>query len=153
MEQSISTLKAEVEAWAIERGQEHVAIEVSRMYFLLCHGRSQSRLHQIEDGMGKANWKAINNNRQQIFRWLRSDSNAAQRKISELLPAIEAALPAERRARLTSADNLNYLASVAIREFAAAMSETLLGGRDMSHRIAIAVSALNAINPRLTNVH
>ncbi|MDE9437404.1 toxin YdaT domain-containing protein [Xenorhabdus bovienii] len=153
MEQNISVLKAEVEAWAIERGQEHVAIEVSRMYFLLCHGRSQSRLYQIEDGMGKANWKAINNNRQQIFRWLRSDSNAAQRKISELLPAIEAALPAERRARLTSADNLNYLASVAIREFAAAMSETLLGGCDMSHRIAIAVSALNAINPRLTNVH
>ncbi|OWO84559.1 tRNA-(guanine-N1)-methyltransferase [Photorhabdus luminescens] len=123
------------------------------MYFLLNDSFSQSRLHLIEDESGNADWKAINNNRQQIFRWLRSDSNAARRKISELLPAIEAALPAERRARLTSTDNLNYLASIAIKEFAAAMSETLLGGRDMSHRIAVAISALNAMEPRLTNVH
>jgi hypothetical protein len=153
VEQSISTLKAEVEAWAMERGQEHVAIEVSRMYFLLYCGGSQSRLHRIEDTLGNADWKAINNNRQQIFRWLRSESTAAQRKITELLPAIEAALPAERRAKLTSEARLNYLASVAIKEFAAAISETLLGGRDMSHRIALAISALNAIEPRLTNVH
>ncbi|WP_340615183.1 toxin YdaT family protein [Xenorhabdus thailandensis] len=153
MEQDINTLRAEVEAWAMERGQEHVAIEVSRMYFLLGAGCSHHRLRQIEDATGNADWKAINNNRQQIFRWLRSDSNAAQRKITELLPAIEAALPAERRAKLMSEESLNYLASVAIREFAAAISETLLGGRDMSHRIAIAVSALNAIEPRLTNVH
>lgn len=153
MEQSISTLKAEVEAWAMERGQEHVAIEVSRMYFLLYCGSSQFRLHRIEDALGNADWKAINNNRQQIFRWLRSESTAAQRKITELLPAIEAALPAERRAKLTNEARLNYLASVAIKEFAAAISETLLGGRDMSHRIAIAISALNAIEPRLTNVH
>ncbi|CDL84882.1 tRNA--methyltransferase [Xenorhabdus szentirmaii] len=103
------------------------------MYFLLYCGGSQSRLHRIEDGLGNADWKAINNNRQQIFRWLRSDSNAAQRKITELLPAIEAALPTERRARVANDDDLNYLTSVAIREFAAAMSETLLGGRDMSH--------------------
>lgn len=152
MEQNINALKAEVEAWAAERGQEYVAIEISRMYFLL-NDSSQSRLHLIENESGKADWKAINNNRQQIFRWLRSGSNAAQRKISELLPAIEAALPAERRARLTSADNMNYLVSIAIKEFAAAMSETLLGGRDMSHRIAVAISALNAMEPRLTNVH
>ncbi|WP_088371769.1 toxin YdaT family protein [Photorhabdus luminescens] len=153
MEQNINAVKAEVEAWATERGQEYVAIEISRMYFLLNDSFSQSRLHLIEDESGNADWKAINNNRQQIFRWLRSDSNAARRKISELLPAIEAALPAERRARLTSTDNLNYLASIAIKEFAAAMSETLLGGRDMSHRIAVAISALNAMEPRLTNVH
>ncbi|CAM3698274.1 toxin YdaT family protein [Xenorhabdus thuongxuanensis] len=151
MEQDINTLRAEVEAWAMERGQEHVAIEVSRMYFLLCADCSQHRLRQIEDATGNADWKAINNNRQQIFRWLRSDSTAAQRKITELLPAIEAALPIERRARLTSEDNLNYLASIAIKEFAAAMSETLLGGRDMSRQIMNAITALNAI-PRLTNV-
>ncbi|MCW7549226.1 toxin YdaT domain-containing protein [Photorhabdus sp. APURE] len=153
MKPNINAIKAEVEAWAAERGQEYVAIEISRMYFLLNDSFSQSRLHLIEDESGNADWKAINNNRQQIFRWLRSDSNAARRKISELLPAIEAALPAERRARLMSADNLNYLASIAIKEFAAAMSETLLGGRDMSHRIAVAISALNAMEPRLTNVH
>ncbi|WP_340615232.1 toxin YdaT family protein [Xenorhabdus thailandensis] len=151
MEQDINTLRAEVEAWAMERGQEHVAIEVSRMYFLLYRGGSQSRLHRIEDALGNADWKAINNNRQQIFRWLRSDTTAAQCKITELLPAIEAALPVERRARLTNEDNLNYLASIAIKEFAAAMSETLLGGRDMSRQIMNAITALNAI-PRLTNV-
>ncbi|MBS9435880.1 tRNA-(guanine-N1)-methyltransferase [Photorhabdus noenieputensis] len=149
MEQNINALKAEVEAWAAEKGQEYVAIEISRMYFLLCERAVSAKLHPIEIN-GNANWKAINNNRQQIFRWLRSDSRAARRKVSELLPAIQSALPLERKARVNG-ETTNYLISVAIREFTAVIIAILLGGlggNDVSQQITVAISALNA----LTNV-
>nr|WP_207627434.1 toxin YdaT family protein [Photorhabdus tasmaniensis] len=142
-------MKAEVEAWAAEKGQEYVAIEISRMYFLLCERAVSAKLHPIEIN-GNANWKAINNNRQQIFRWLRSDSRAARRKVSELLPAIQSALPLERKARVNG-ETTNYLISVAIREFTAVIIAILLGGlgdSDVSQQITVAISALNA----LTNV-
>lgn len=146
MEIDINLLKKEVESWAAERGQEHVAIEISRMYFML-NQNNGTRLFQIEDGAGFVNWKAINNNRQQIFRWLRSDSKASQAKFCELVPTILEALPIER-AKSLDMGNLNYLACVAIKEFASAMTETLLGGRDMSRQITNAVTALNAIQHR-----
>lgn len=148
----MGALKAEIQAWAAEKGQEHVAIEVSRMFFLL--GTSGTvRLHQIEDYRGAADWKAINTNRQAIFRWLRGESKAALRKIVELSPVLKAALPAERRAKLEGA-TVNYLVSVASREFAAAIGSALLDGRDTSQRISTAVAALHAITPhyRLTTV-
>ncbi len=147
----IDIVRSEVESWATEHGQEHVAIEISRAYLRIIHDKSQRRLHVIEDERGQADWKAINNNRQQIFRWLRGDSSAAERKITELMPAIEMALPASRLARVRG-DTKNYLASVAIQRFAEAMTEILLEGRDMSHRINNAVNALNAIS-RPTSVH
>ena len=84
-------IKYEIELWAAEKGQEHVAIEISRAHFLILRGDKPSRLHPIEDGAGNADWKAINNNRQQIFRWLRGNSPAADRKFSELIPAIKLA--------------------------------------------------------------
>ncbi|HBH7051312.1 TPA: tRNA-(guanine-N1)-methyltransferase [Morganella morganii] len=143
-------IKDEVELWAAEKGQEHVAIEISRAHFLMLRSDKTPRLHPIEDGGGKADWKAINNNRQQIFRWLRGNSPAAERKFSELIPAIKAALPADRLARINGDESVNYLASLAIKEFAAAISETLLGSRDMSHCISKAVTALNAM--RMTSV-
>ncbi|WP_140182329.1 toxin YdaT family protein [Providencia stuartii] len=147
----IDIVRSEIESWASEHGQEHVAIEISRAYLRLVKDKSQGRLHVIEDENGRADWKAINNNRQQIFRWLRGDSSASLRKIAELMPAIEMALPASRLARLRG-DTKNYLASVAIQLFADAISEVLLEGRDMSHHINNAVNALNAI-PRQTSVH
>lgn len=147
----IDIVRSEVEGWASEHGQEHVAIEISRAYLRLVNDKSQGRLHVIEDENGRADWKAINNNRQQIFRWLRRDSSASLKKIAELMPAIEIALPASRLARLRG-DTKNYLASVAIQLFADAISEILLEGRDMSHHINNAVNALNAI-PRPTSVH
>ncbi|MDX4947186.1 toxin YdaT family protein [Providencia manganoxydans] len=147
----IDIVRSEIESWAAEHGQEHVAIEISRAYLRLVRDKSQGRLHVIEDENGRADWKAINNNRQQIFRWLRGDSSASLRKIAELMPAIEMALPASRLARLRG-DTKNYLASVAIQLFADAISEVLLEGRDMSHHINNAVNALNAI-PRQTSVH
>lgn len=146
MKIDINLLKKEVEFWATDRGQEHVAIEISRMYFML-NSNSGARLLQIEDEGGLANWKAINNNRQQIFRWLRSDSKASQEKFYDLVPAILEVLPIEQKSRLDG-HNTNYLACMAIKEFAAAMTETLLGGRDMSRQITNAVTALNAIQHR-----
>jgi hypothetical protein len=56
------------------------------------------KLHQIEDADGNADWRAINNNRQQIFRWLRGRPKRPEPK--PLAKAMEAALPAERYARL-----------------------------------------------------
>lgn len=147
----IDIVRSEVESWASEQGQEHVAIEISRAYLQIIRDKSQSRLHVIEDEQGRADWKAINNNRQQIFRWLRGDSAASMRKIAELMPAIQIALPASRLARLRG-DTKNYLTSVAIQLFADAISEILLGGRDMSHRINNAINALNAIS-RPTSMH
>lgn len=119
------------------------------MYFLLCERTVSAKLHTIEIN-GNANWKAINNNRQQIFRWLRSDSRAARRKVSELLPAIQSALPLERKARVNG-ETINYLISIAIREFTAVIIAILLGGlggSDISQQITVAISALHA----LTNV-
>lgn len=144
----IDIVRSEVEDWAAEQGQEHVAIEISRAYTGLI---KNGRLNVIEDDKGRADWKAINNNRQQIFRWLRGDSPASLRKIVELMPAIEIALPASRLARVRG-DTKNYLASIAIQRFADAISEILLEGRDMSHHINNVVIALNAI-PRQTSVH
>ncbi|AHY06720.1 toxin YdaT family protein [Serratia plymuthica] len=147
--ENIETLKNEISAWAAERGQEHVAIEITRMWFLLGGGTGRVRLHPIEDETGQADWKAIYNNRQQIFRYLRSDSKAARAKLLELKDFMIAALPAERRARL-GGPTPQYLLSVAIREFAAAIIAILLGACDTPQRIAGALSALQETQ-RLTS--
>jgi Flp pilus assembly CpaF family ATPase len=139
----MTILKTEVEAWAAEVGQEHAAIEISRQFFAM---GGSSRLHPIEQA-GVADWRAINNNRQQIFRWLRGTSRAAQQRIDELAPAIAAALPAERRARLNGDVSILYLVSIALREFAAAIIAILLDDCDMSRRLAMANSALAAMAP------
>lgn len=146
MEIDINLLRKEVEIWASERGQEHVAIEVSRAYFGLC-SEAKTRLLPIEDEHGCVNWKAINNNRQQIFRWLRSDSKAAKAKFDELVPAVMEILPTKYRLSLDQGA-INNLVSIAIKEFAEAITETLLGSRDMSRQITNAVVALNAIQIR-----
>ncbi|CAI0833604.1 Protein of uncharacterised function (DUF1019) [Serratia rubidaea] len=148
--ENIENLKDEIAAWATERGQEHVAIEISRMWFMLGGDSSAVRLHPIEDDFGRADWRAINNNRQQIFRWLRGESKAARAKVRELADAMAAALPADRRARLGGV-SMQYLLSVAIREFAAAVIAILLDACDTQQRIAGALSALQDTQ-RLTSV-
>ncbi len=97
--ENIEELKREIFSWAAESGQELVAIEISRMWFRLGGNTGVLKLHQIEDADGKADWRAINNNRQQIFRWLRGETKAARTKTQALAKAMEAALPAERYAR------------------------------------------------------
>jgi hypothetical protein len=96
--EKLEELKREIFNWAAESGQELVAIEISRMWFRLGGNTGALKLHQIEDADGNADWRAINNNRQQIFRWLRGDQSGESQN-SGAGKAMEAALPAERYAR------------------------------------------------------
>lgn len=148
--ENIEKLKSEIAGWAAERGQEHVAIEISRMWLLFGTESKIVRLYPIEDEFGRADWRAINTNRQAIFRWLRGESKASRAKIREMADAMAAALPAERRARLGGA-SVQYLLSVAIREFAAAIIAILLGANDTPQLIAGALNALQNTQ-RLTSV-
>lgn len=61
-------------------------------------------------------WRAINNNRQKIFRWLRGETTAARRKTQVLASVMKAVLPAERRARLKSPGDPVLLATLAAKE-------------------------------------
>jgi hypothetical protein len=76
--ENIEELKREVFSWAAECGQEHVAIEITRMWFRFGGNNNAVKLHQIENADGVADWRAINNNRQLIFRWLRGETKAAR---------------------------------------------------------------------------
>ena len=147
--ENLEELKREIFNWAVERGQEHVAIEITRMWFRMGGNTSMVKLHQMEDPMGNADWRAINNNRQQIFRWLRGDTKAARAKTRALAKAMEAALPAERYAQLGM--TTQHLICVAIREFAAAIIALLLDARDRPQRIAQALQAIQETQ-RLTSV-
>ncbi|HDT5902829.1 hypothetical protein J0894_02470 [Klebsiella oxytoca] len=145
----LEELKREIFNWAAESGQELVAIEISRMWFRLGGNTGLLKLHQIEDADGNADWRAINNNRQQIFRWLRGETKAARAKTLALVKAMEAALPAERYARLGM--STQYLICVAIREFAAAIIALLLDARDGPQQVARALQAMRETQ-RLTSV-
>lgn len=147
--ENLEELKQEIFSWAAESGQELVAIEISRMWFRLGGNTGTLKLYQIEDAEGNADWRAINNNRQQIFRWLRSETKAARTKTQTLAKAMEAALPAERYARLDM--STQYLICVAIREFAAAIIALLLEARDGPQQVAKALQAMRETQ-RLTSV-
>ena len=145
--ENVEELKREIFNWAAECGQELVAIEISRAWFRI--GTGNLRLHPIEDAGGNADWRAINNNRQQIFRWLRADTKAAQAKTLMLARAMEAALPAERYARLGM--STQYLICVAIKEFAAAIIALLLEAIDGPQQVSKALQAMRE-TLRLTSV-
>lgn len=147
--ENLEELKTEIFNWAAERGQEHVAIEITRMWFRFGGNNNVVKLHQIEDANGVADWRAINNNRQLIFRWLRGETKAARRKAVALAEAMEAALPAERNARLGM--TTQYLICVAIKEFAAAIIALLLDARDRPQQVARALQAMQETQ-RLTSV-
>ncbi|EEF0958088.1 hypothetical protein DJ843_19440, partial [Salmonella enterica subsp. enterica serovar Typhi] len=61
--ENLDELKREIFNWAAERGQEHVAIEITRMWFRMGGNTSCVKLHPMEDSKGNADWRAINNNR------------------------------------------------------------------------------------------
>ncbi|RLM02473.1 hypothetical protein BIY27_25000 [Gibbsiella quercinecans] len=142
--ENIEKLKNEITDWAVERGQEHVAIEISRMWFLLGGGNGRVRLHQIEDENGAADWRAIYNNRQQIFRWLRCESKAARAKTLELADAMTAALPGERRSRLDD-DSLNYVIAILVRDMSAAIIAALFDGNDLPEKVRTTRNSLEAL--------
>ncbi|CAH3765969.1 hypothetical protein AI2668V1_2976, partial [Citrobacter freundii] len=147
--ENLDELKREIFNWAAERGQEHVAIEITRMWFRMGGNTSCVKLHPMEDSKGNADWRAINNNRQQIFRWLRGETKAARIKTKALAMAMEAALPAERYAQLGM--TTQQLICIAIRDFAAAIIALLLDARDRPQRIAQALQAIQETQ-RLTSV-
>lgn len=87
-------LQKEILTWAARAGQELVTIEICRAWF--SQGRNDElRLHEFEDADGNVDWRAINNNRQKIFRWLRGETTAARRKTQVLASVMKAVLPAE----------------------------------------------------------
>lgn len=108
-------LQKEILTWAARAGQELVTIEICRAWF--SQGRNDElRLHEFEDADGNVDWRAINNNRQKIFRWLRGETTAARRKTQVLASVMKAVLPAERRARLESPGDPVLLATLAAKE-------------------------------------
>ncbi len=139
-------LKAEVERWAAESGQEYVAIEISNQFFLL--GGSESICIYPFDINGSVNLSAIYNNKQKIFRWLRSDSKAARAKLEVLKPAILAALPAERRARVEGI-SVNYLISLLLRDVSTAITSVLLNDRNIARHIQTIRNSLDELQKLL----
>ncbi|EAM8673185.1 hypothetical protein CBJ89_001971 [Salmonella enterica subsp. enterica serovar Essen] len=129
-------LKRDILTWAARAGQEHVTIEICRAWFRHGGNTQALKLHEIEDCYGNADWRAINNNRQLIFRWLNGETKAARRKTMALAGAMDAALCN----RLESSPQ--FLICQAIREFAAAIIAILLEARDRPQQIAKALQAM-----------
>lgn len=129
----------ELRSWAAETKQEIVAAEVAQAYFDLGGGDIPFTPN--------VNEQATYNNKQRLFRWIDSDTEKAREKVSELVPAILRALPAERRARLENPNSVNYLAAQALRDFSLAMSAVLLGCSDMSQKLIKATEAIHALIP------
>lgn len=106
MEIKHEQIRDALRGWATEATQRTVAAEITRAYFKLKMQAPQ--LAQIERADGSVDDAAWHNNKQQIFRWLDSDSAGARQKIGELQPAILAALPAVLRARLVAGNSIEY---------------------------------------------
>lgn len=136
-------VRKEVEAWAAKEGQRAVAIKVteSALHLRICDG-----LQPITDSNGTVNEKAVYNNRQQLFRWIRSNGKVAVKRINELLPAIEMSLPGYQRARL-SGDDLMYKASIASRKCADAVGAVIVKDPDSHKELSAAINALRALRP------
>ena len=114
MEIKHEQIRDALRGWATEATQRTVAAEITRAYFKLKMQAPQ--LAQIERADGSVDDAAWHNNKQQIFRWLDSDSAGARQKIRELQPAILAALPAVLRARLVAGNSIEYPAIRALKE-------------------------------------
>lgn len=143
-------LKNEVESWAAMSGQTHVTIEISSQFFRL-GGSDSVRLYPF-DINGPVDLRVIHNNRQQIFRWLRSDSKAARGKLEALKPAILSALPAERRARIEGI-SVNYVVSLLLRDVSTAITSVLLNDRNIAWHIQTIRNSLDELQKLLIDKH
>ncbi|CAI0833621.1 toxin YdaT domain-containing protein [Serratia fonticola] len=146
--QKIEKLKNEVIGWAATCGQQHVAIEISRMWLNSSAKPRKVRLYPIENKFGEVDLRAINVNKQAIFRWLRSDSIAASAKVQELAKALTEALPAERRARLEGR-TVNYLISMLLRDTSNMITAILLEDRSITQHVLRVQNALHALQHQL----
>lgn len=141
-------LKNEVESWAATSGQTHVTIEISSQFFRL-GGSDSVRLYPF-DINGPVDLRVIHNNRQQIFRWLRSDSLSARKKLEVLKPAVMAALPAERRARIEGV-SVEYLTSKLLRDVSDLVAALLLKDRHVPEHIHIVANTFDTLQQHLSS--
>lgn len=111
-------------SWAAEISQSQVAIKITAAYARL--SLVSPALKTVENKDGTIDYPALHNNKQQIFRWLDSDSPRAVLNIKCLLPAILAALPAELRASLIAGNSVEYLATQAMKANQKMISSVLL---------------------------
>lgn len=123
MEIKHEQLRNTLRALAAEDGQRDVAKLITAKYHLF--GMTVPKLGVIEHTDGTVDFAAWHNNKQQIFRWLDSDTAGARRKIEMLQPAILAALPAELRARLVAGKSIEYLAIRSLKEHQEAIAAAL----------------------------
>lgn len=124
MEIKHEQLRDALRGWAAEATQRTVSAAITRAFFQ--SGITDPLLARIELHNGTVDYAAWHNNKQQIFRWLDSDSAAARKKIKLLQPVILAAMPAELRARLVAGNSIEYLAIRALKEHQEAIAAALL---------------------------
>jgi hypothetical protein len=105
----------------------------------------------MDDAYGQADWRAINNNRQKLFRWFDGQSARAVARTRLLRNAILTALPAERRARV-SGDKTTYLLIILTKEVSRIITAALLQERDMSQQINSLRKVLDSLESSLNGV-
>lgn len=130
----MNDIKSEIYLWVAETSQEHVTIEICKVWFRNGGNTAGIQLYPIADEHGNADFRSINTNRQKLFRWLGGDSVKSISKTRMLYPAILEALPAERRAKI-SKDQTAYLLVMLNKEVSKIITSTLLQERDMSQHI------------------
>ncbi|MBU9866786.1 toxin YdaT family protein [Rahnella aceris] len=111
--------------WSVADSQRNVTLQITRAYFAL--GISAPVLQRIEREDQTVDYSAWHNNQQSILqRWSYGDTPAARKKISQLLPAILAAMPPEMRASLIAGNSVQFLAMQALKENQEAITAALL---------------------------
>jgi hypothetical protein len=147
----MDVIKSEVYSWAAETSQEHVAIEICKAWFLSGERSECIKLYPMDDGCGQADWQAINNNRQKLFRWFDGQSARAVARTRLLRNAILTALPTERRARV-SGDKTTYLLIILTKEVSRIITAALMQERDMSQQIKSLRKVLDSLESSISGV-
>lgn len=100
MEIKHEQIRNALRVWAAEVGQRRIAALITEKF----HKQKMTvpRLGVIERMDGTIDFSAWHNNKQQIFRWIDSDSRTSKKNIQALLPAIEKAMPIFLLARMRS---------------------------------------------------
>lgn len=126
MEINFQQLRAVMRSFVADVTQKSAAAQITEASLRLSGHKSLLVAIVREDGtVDEAAW---HNNRQQLFRWLDSDSTRSKKRIAELYPAILAALPPMLRAQLVASKSISYLAAQAQKEHLEAIQAITLGG-------------------------
>lgn len=136
----LSRLKTELDSWGKSAGWKTVICEIT-VHFEK-YGTGDLLYGLLPDAE-----KSLNRNRQRIQRAFSCEGYQYQAKAHALAPYILAAMPAERRARLTAPTSINYLASLALKECTEAVNALLLGSAParLEKEINEAIDSLKAM--------